>query len=296
MWSPSEQLPQSNSIDWFRDDGTNPRIVSISDIHGYLEDGRSALLAVGDTDRFDPVVTSDADGRLHWAGNDYVLIFNGDLVDRGDHSEETIDLALRLMEGAPPGCVRYHLGNHEMAILLPEELIWPRTYSQNLDRDRRRQFISLVANGTITAAFEGYHYVYSHAGDTDRIDVTAVNKTAQEAATELLETMDAGRYEDVQSDIPNRYDSVFGLGGTFGRGRDAGILWMDFEHMPDDAPSQIVGHSRQTVPTRVGQTVCENVIRENLGSLGGEAVLVETADELIAVTRQDDGNVSVSSV
>jgi hypothetical protein len=108
--------------------------------------------------------------------------------------------------------------------------------------------------------------------------------------------MDTGRYDDVQEQIPDRYDSVFGLGGALGRGREAGILWMDFEYMPADAPPQVVGHTRQRTPTRVGETVCENVLRRNNGSTGGEAVLVESPDRLVAVTRRRDGTVSVSDV
>ena len=108
--------------------------------------------------------------------------------------------------------------------------------------------------------------------------------------------MDAGRYDAVQGQIPGRYDSVFGVGGTFGRGKEAGILWMDFEHMPEDAPPQIVGHTRQRVPVRVGKIVCENVVRRNNGSPGGEAVLVESPDDLVSVTRRSDGAVSVSDV
>lgn len=269
MRSGPDRVPRIDDIERFQEQGSEPGIVSISDVHGYLEDCRSALLAVGDSTRFDPVVTPDEDGRLHWAGNDYVLVFNGDLVDRGEHSEETIDLALRLVEEAPPGRVRYHLGNHEMAILLPNELVWPGTYSQELDRTRRRQFVSLVADGTIAAAFEGYRYVYSHAGCVDGVDAEAVNETTREAALELLASMDDGRYDSVQEQVPHRYDSVFGISGSLGRGKEAGILWMDFEHMPSDAPAQVVGHSRQKTPTRVGRTICENVVRRNTGSPGG---------------------------
>ena len=111
-------------------------------------------------------------------------------------------------------------------------------------------------------------------------------------ATEGLASVGSGRYTSVQSQLLTRYDDVFGLGGFYGRGEEAGILWMDFEHMPGDAPQQIVGHSRQQTPTRHGNAVCENVIRKNKDTPGGEAVLVETTEELIAVTRLEDGAVS----
>jgi hypothetical protein len=107
--------------------------------------------------------------------------------------------------------------------------------------------------------------------------------------------MDSERYDAVQENVPRRFADVFGLGGPKGRGEDAGLLWMDFRHMPADAPPQIVGHTKQRAPTWAGRAVCENVIRTNHGSPGGEAVLVETPDALSTVTRQPDGSVSVES-
>lgn len=122
MWDAPDSVPATGRFSELSTDGTAPAIVSISDIHGYLEDARSALLAVGESDQFDPVVTADDDGVLHWTDNDYVLVFNGDLVDRGNQNDATVALALRLMREAPPGRVQYLLGNHEMAILCPSVL------------------------------------------------------------------------------------------------------------------------------------------------------------------------------
>ncbi|MFB6169122.1 MAG: metallophosphoesterase [Haloferacaceae archaeon] len=293
VWDTPAPAFTTDRIGELATDETAPAIVSISDIHGYLADARSALLAVGESDQFDPVVTADGDGRLHWADNDSVLVFNGDLVDRGNRNDATVALALRLMREAPPGRVQYLLGNHEMAILLPEVLSWPRTYSQELDRDRRRQFVSLVTDGVVRAAFDGYEYTYSHAGDADGVDVDTVNESARRAGDELLAAMDSGQYDSAQADVPRRFADVFGLGGSMGRGADAGILWMDFQHMPADAPPQVVGHTKQRAPTWAGRAICENVIRTTHGSPGGEAVLVETPDALSTVTRQPDGSVSV---
>jgi hypothetical protein len=285
--------PFVHDVESLAGDATPP-VVSLSDVHGYLDDARSALLAVGETDRFDPVVTADRDGALHWAGNDYVLVFNGDLVDRGPDSEACVETALRLMREAPPGRVRYHLGNHEMAILLPRVLDWPGTYSVDLDPERRRAFVSLVAGGVVACAFEGYRHTYSHAGDNDPVDAASVNATAREAGNELLAAMDEGRYDHVQERVPEEYGRVFGLGGVYGRGESAGLLWMDFRHVSEAAPPQVVGHTRQDCPVRVGDVVCGNVIRTNRGSIGGEAVLVETPADLVAVVRRPGGGVRVT--
>ena len=69
-----------------------PPVVQISDIHGYLADARSALLAVGETEDYDPIVTADDTGALHWAGNEYVLVINGDVLDRGPDNKAALEM------------------------------------------------------------------------------------------------------------------------------------------------------------------------------------------------------------
>ncbi|WP_435064180.1 metallophosphoesterase [Halobaculum sp. EA56] len=285
-----------DSIEWFQAEDGEPTIVSISDIHGYLDQARSALTAVGETDEYAPVVTTDGDGLLHWAGNDYVLVFNGDLIDRGPDNEECLELLARLSSEASPGRVRYHLGNHEMAVLFPDRFPWPGVFSIELPPDRRRSFIETVAAGHVPAAFRGYDYTYSHAGSATEFDVAAANQEATDAAIDCLEAMGAGTFDRQQQEsIIERYPTVFGIGGRGGRGPDAGLLWMDFQHMPGDAPPQIVGHSRHREPTRKGTSVCQNVIRRNKDSRGGEAVLLERPGELNAVVRTRN-DVSVRAV
>ncbi|MFB6110324.1 MAG: metallophosphoesterase [Halodesulfurarchaeum sp.] len=278
-----------HGIEWYRERGDEPKILSISDIHGYRSAARSALAAVGETAEFPPVVRADGDGRLHWAGNDYLLLVNGDLIDRGEENRACLELLERLAAEAPPGRVRYHLGNHEMAVLFPERFRWPGVFSIEMAEDRRRSFVERVANGDLRVAFEGYQYTYSHAGANEAVDVRRANEQARDAAKRLVELFREGRYREGQLDVLPEYDLVFGLGGQFGRGESAGLLWMDFEHMKPSAPPQIVGHSRQTTPTRKGAVICENVIRNNLNAPGGEAVLIETPDGLRAVRNTPDG-------
>jgi len=279
-----------DSIGWFRDRGEMPTIVSISDIHGYLEAARNALTAVGETEAFDPIVTTDEEGRLHWADNNYLLLINGDLIDRGDHNRECLALLERLAGEAPPGHVRYHIGNHEMGVLFPERFGWPGVYSIEMDDDLRRSFIEHVAAGDITVAFEGYQHTYSHAGANEAFDVRMANEQARKAGRRLLTLLDEGRYDDEQLEVVEDYELVFGTGGTFGRGASAGLLWMDFRHMQESAPTQIVGHSRHLQPTRTGNAICQNVIRDNLDSPGGEAVVIESPDDVVVVTNTSRGS------
>lgn len=60
--------PVADSVEGLADAGQEPpTIVSISDVHGYLEPARSALLTLTDHPEFDPLVISDEDGTPHWA-------------------------------------------------------------------------------------------------------------------------------------------------------------------------------------------------------------------------------------
>ncbi len=271
-----------HSVDAF--DGT-PRIVHISDVHGYLDEARSALLAVGESDRFDPVVTADDEGRLHWAGNDHVLVVNGDLVDRGPENEACLDLVWRLVEEAPPGRVRYHLGNHEQAILLPEQVRWPSAFSTDLDRDARRAFLARIGDGDVTAAFEGYAYTYSHAGSNEPFDAATLNDELRAAASELRSALGTDDEPAVQDRVEAEYDRLFGLGESGARSPGAGCCWLDFRHLDSSAPPQVVGHSMQTEPVRDGNVVCGNIIRRNESRSRGEGVLVETPETLYGVVR-----------
>ena len=277
--------------DTLDDEAHPPRIVSVSDIHGYLNAGREALLALTEHPDLPPVVTQDDDGLLHWAGENYVLVFNGDLIDRGPANAETVEMAARLIDEAPTGRVRITFGNHEMAIMTPAVFGWTDTYSCQLGPTDRRDYLASVEQGHVVAAYEGYNCIYAHAGRPEPYEVTAVNDELLDAATHLDEFVGGDQDYEVQDLLLDEYPAVMGVGGVSGRGPGAGIAWLDFKHMPDDAPGQVVGHSRHDELTRKGTVLCENVIRNNLERVGGEAVTVETPDRLLGLTREKNGGV-----
>lgn len=274
-------------------DADAPTIVSISDIHGYVRDARSALLTLSDHPDFDPIVEPDMVRRLQWVGGeDYVLVFNGDLIDRGPSSDQVVAMVERLVEQAPPGHVRVTMGNHEMGVLLPDRFNWDGWYCVELTAAERRGFVTSVLDGHVVAAYEGYDVTYAHAGRPEPYEVQAINEQFVEATQRLQETLGTDADFETQAALIEAYPAVFGLGGRTGRGPGAGIAWLDFEYMPEDAPPQVVGHTRHGRPTRKGNVVCGNVIRDNRRSDGGEAVLVETPDRLLSLTRDPDGGVS----
>ncbi len=81
------------------------RVVAIGDLHGDLAALRGALRLAGALDAAD-----------HWSGGDLVVVITGDLVDRGDHDLEALELVRRLEGEAPTagGRLVFLLGNHEL--------------------------------------------------------------------------------------------------------------------------------------------------------------------------------------
>lgn len=271
---------------------TESAIVSISDIHGYLGDAVSALLTLQDHPEYEPIVETDAARRLHWAGGDeYVLVFNGDLVDRGPQSERVLENVARLIDEAPPGHVRVTVGNHEMGVLMPDLYGWDRWYAGQRSEDERRTFLQQILDGHVVAAYEGYNVTYSHAGQPAPFDAREMNDDLVEGARHLLEGLGEPDAFDRQEAVVEHSPRVFGYDGETGRGPNAGLAWLDFEYMPEDAPPQIVGHTRQAAPVRRGNVICQNVIRKNRRKEGGEAVIVETPDRIVALGRNASGHV-----
>lgn len=268
-----------------------PAIVSISDIHGYLDRARSALLTLTDHPDYDPVVV-DEDGTVHWAGGNYVLVFNGDLVDRGPANEAVLELVSRLGAQAPAGRVRVTLGNHEAIVLSPDQFGFRDWYSGRVSSEARRAFLRRILSGHVVAAYQGYNVTYAHAGTPEPYDVETVNESLRDAAAELLAAVDSTDDAATQRRVLEEYETVLGVGSGHLKGPGAGLVWLDFEHLPADAPPQVVGHTRHTTPEQKGNVYCQNVIRDNLDSPGGEAVFVETRHSLSALARRPDGDVS----
>jgi hypothetical protein len=269
-----------------------PTIVSISDIHGFVGEAKSALLTLQAHPDYEPIVETDAARRLQWVGGEeYVLVFNGDLIDRGPASERVVEMVERLIDQAPPGHVRVTTGNHEMSVLTPDLYDWPHWYSGQRSAAERHAFIDQILDGHVVAAYEGYGVTYSHAGQPDAFGVTDVNDALVAGAKQLKQDIGEPDPYDRQEAVIDVSQRVFGFDGETGRGPNAGLTWLDFEHMPEDAPPQVVGHTRQDAPVRRGSVICQNVIRENRREDGGEAVIVETPDGIEVLGRDDAGNV-----
>lgn len=277
-------------------DADAPTVVSISDIHGYLSDARSALELVGEA--FDrPLVEADDEGRLHWAGGDeYVLVFLGDTIDRGPSNTETLETVWRLREEAPEGHVVHLLGNHEANALFPYVYHWSHWYSADPPDDILRRLIDDVVEGRLAVAFEAYGRTYVHAGSNRPFSISEMNATLREAGEILKRGLesDGDGWFAAQEEAYDVAEEIVGMGSSGSdavRGPDAGLLWMDFQYMEEDAPTQVIGHTRTERPVRRGNVVNVNTIRINLDDPSGESVTVATESSIDALVRTADGSV-----
>ena len=86
------------------DTTTNGRVVAVGDVHGAFDQYVSILTEA-----------RVIDSRRRWIGGNAVLVQVGDVVDRGPHSRQALDL-IRKLEGEAAkagGAVIFLLGNHE---------------------------------------------------------------------------------------------------------------------------------------------------------------------------------------
>lgn len=269
-----------------------PTIISISDVHGYLDAARSALSTLSDHPEFTPLVERDEDGKLHWAGGDeYVLVFNGDMINRGPDSGGVLSLIERLREEAPSGHVRHNIGNHEMGLFFQDATPWDGFYADTAEKSVVAGFYETILNGRVTAAYEGYDYTYVHAGAPDQIDATALNDELERAARTLADVLCTPDDATIQHEVWNEYEELFGTGPE-----SRTVLWVRFGDLPADAPPQVVGHTRHEEVTRKENVVCGDVILENLDSPGGETIIVETPGSLQALVRESDNGVTLRDV
>lgn len=273
-----------------------PAIVSISDIHGYLTEARDALLTLQDHPEYEPIVSVDDDGRLHWADENYVLVFNGDLVDRGPDNKRVLEMVARLIDEAPAGRVRVTLGNHEWMIMMPNKYQHVDWYSTETTNGERREYLQRIADGHVVAAYDGYTVTYAHAGARESYDIPTVNDSLIDAAAELESAIGTPDDPAIQSTLPEEYPTVLGTGDRAVKGPDAGLAWIHFKHLPADAPPQVVGHTRHRKPQTTGNVYCQDVLQDNLESTGGQGVFIETPDSLTALLRDAEQGVSTHSL
>lgn len=207
------------------------RIAVIGDVGGHAESLRSELARLG----------AHSDGSLP---DDLIVVQVGDLIHRGPHSAQVVDLVDRYLTTQPTQWIQL-IGNHEAHYLQPPVFAWPELLSRRhigiINRWWRKGSMAVAA--AVEVSYESF--LITHAGITAEFWVSVLGGplTAAEAAR---------RINDLAQ---TRADAVFRAGamlhGT--SAPDAGPLWADTmtELLPGWADrqmpfSQIHGHNTLT--------------------------------------------------
>jgi hypothetical protein len=110
------------------------RIIAVGDIHG-------------DYDNFVMILKSAelVDDKLRWSGGKTHFVQIGDILDRGDHAREVLDLLMRLQKEAEEAGGKVHilLGNHEemniTGIVFRYDYVTPKQFVSFLPDDLRQK-------------------------------------------------------------------------------------------------------------------------------------------------------------
>lgn len=285
------------------------RFVCITDIHGYLD---QALYTIEGLE--DELGENLINGK-QWISEDK-LILNGDMFDRGPQNREALEWAF---ENADV----YNIGNHEFFAMFPdvvndfmsesyfeshgdEGLYW-----RDMSEEMRHRLLEKVADGEITAAFEGPNHIYSHSGSEDRPDVEDLNMQLREAGRKLLEAheklmdgdeqafieaqrdlvdvVETEKGNELKSEYPDLFDVVRDDRGFTATG---GIVWNRFYEMESEVP-QVVGHTMGSYmvkeghdwnPQRRGEILNINTIRDSMRGDSDIALTVEGDEGLEVYT------------
>ncbi len=211
----------------------------IGDVHGSLE-GLHEILEHGGL--------ISADGR--WSGRRARLVQCGDMVDRGPHSQECLDLLLRLRREArrAGGCVDLLVGNHELALACGDYSISDIPDPEALGT----QLAKLIRMGRLQAARAYRQYLMTHAGINPELMRQLVSELRRKSSQRVTVAALA-RYLNQELKSAFLKDDfthpMFHVGQSRGGShRSGGIFWADFEFEHDTIARhpevwQVFGHT-----------------------------------------------------
>jgi hypothetical protein len=183
-------------------DPDEPWIVSISDIHGNIQEATNVFGGL-EKAGFKPVV----DSSWNWKGNNYILVFNGDSFDgrdgRKENSPEVFKKIKNLRKSQGERIVHTY-GNHDMFIPTAEyqKLIFERNIDRNGNRrkyndpffnycienpDVRSWILKQMrdGDGMYKASYSRYSFTYTHTG----ITYADAESDLEDLASEILEIL-----------------------------------------------------------------------------------------------------------
>lgn len=282
------------------------KTVCLTDIHGFLDEALKTL------EELEKETGLELLEDREWL-SEHRLVLNGDMFDRGPQNKEALEWAF---ENADV----YNLGNHEFFAMFPDvvEEFMSESYFEHhgeeglywlkMDEEVRHRILQAVAEGEITAAFQGPKYIYSHSGSSDEGPaVDDLNRKLQEVGRKLLDAHtemmdgDENAFKDAQRDLIKVVETENGreLRGEYpklfdvyrdDRGFTAtgGIVWNRFYNLDPDVP-QVVGHTMGSYmakegfnwnPQWRGEALNINTIRDHIRGDSKVAATVEDSEGL----------------
>jgi hypothetical protein len=222
------------------------RRIVVGDIHGELDGFREILRNAGLIDSKD-----------NWSCDDCILIQTGDVIDRGPHSREVIDLLRKIQKeavGAKGEVIRL-CGNHELMLLQRNFSYVNFTDPESLIVELREE----ITTGDVQASYSDGERLYSHAGLRSTIRETLTAEMEPIMSKSKRRNFDLHRLSDhinsvfkesIEKNDLDRHP-IFHVGPE--RGGNApvgGIFWCDFSSISPSVEAsmipQIFGHT----PTR----------------------------------------------
>ncbi len=215
------------------------RHIIVGDIHGELAGFKQILAHAALIDR-----------RGHWTGKDAVLVQTGDVIDRGPHSVEAVQLLRRLQTQAAEagGQVVRLCGNHELMLLQGN---WGQTDVAD-PPELARQLREEILAGKVLASYTDGTRLYTHAGLRSSIR-EAVEKgtraTSRRNRLKHLSVLLNRIFVDALKSGDLKSHPIFHVDGKRGGHHEVGgIFWGDLSRISasahaDDIP-QVFGHTQ----------------------------------------------------
>ena len=180
----------------------DPWIVSLSDIESWPEFLIESLKMVNK--KYKPIIDF-SEPKPKWAGNNYKLIINGDLIQHGRHHKDTdalgdtkelIEILRSIVNSAEEQTkdgfhpVQFTVGNHDPNLITGKTQAYPDQEEMkpvnklNFKQTYRRW----IQNRIVRSAIKGYNFTYVHAGQAHEWTQEEINR-----ANNLLENLNTGR-------------------------------------------------------------------------------------------------------
>lgn len=257
------------------------RRIVVGDIHGELDGFREILT--------DAKLIDDKD---NWLGGNTVLIQTGDVIDRGLHSREAMNLLRRLQKQArvSKGAIVRLCGNHELMLLQGDY----RYTNFNDPKSLAQELKAEIAAGDVLASYTDGERLYTHAGLRsmirefllEEIEAERPSLNKKKAPLSILSNHINRIFRESADNNMHGHHPIFDVGPDRGGGDPVGgIFWCDLLSISRSWEawriSQIFGHT-PTGENNVISTRGLRLIDVDAGMsrfYGGQRVYLEITSE-----------------